>query len=113
MSMCGLEGVSAARLLQHRFARLPNDPEISRVDLFREMVAVSRQNASSPATRSPAIDTDFPCDPAFEVLAWDIRAAIFLIAMLDFDLTETALILQRNVHALADRIDRALNELKW
>jgi hypothetical protein len=49
----------------------------------------------------------------FEALAWDIRAAIFLTAIPDFDQSETAFILQRDRRALAERIEQALDQLKW
>ena len=113
MSICGIDGEKAAILLRPYLSRVFHDPEITRVRMFRDVVGICRQSSAAAAGLHELAGLDFPRDRAFDALPCDIRAAVFLIVVLDFQLTETAFILRRDARELAGQIDGALDRLGW
>jgi hypothetical protein len=115
LNVCGIQTEDAPGVLSAYFATL-SDRRVGAADrialyqglvAYLQMCAIEREG--NEMRQSPPLE--LVKSDAFEILAWDMKAALFLIAALDFGLRDTAQILQTAPGQLMAGLDAALTNL--
>jgi hypothetical protein len=107
LTMSGVDASAAPDLLRSQIAAHPSLRD--RKDVFRTIVRAGIKSApSGVGVACP----DMPYFAAFETLEPDERVGLFLLSMLEFDLRDTAYILDTEHSVLGARLERALDRLE-